>query len=389
MLQVLFHAWERRLASITKDRVVRPFDWGLDWVPVNGSRVAGPRSLVASHGRPSSTTDSAASPEPVVEVVPVHGSSLAPEQILHEWVSHVMADTDAFFTPEPTAEYQVSPAAADGERRLTFPSALRTPHPENNTVYCRLFPARGRAASGSRAAVLVLPQWNADPGAHVGLCRLLTMNGMTALRLSLPYHDQRMPPELTRADYIVSANVARTLQVCRQAVLDARRAIAWLAREGFDRIGILGSSLGSCLSLLTTAHEPLIRAQALNHISPYFADVVWRGLSTRHVREGLEGHVELDLLRQLWSPISPSWYLERVRDRATLLVYARYDLTFPVDLSRELVRQFRELRIPHEVAVMRCGHYSIGKAPFKFVDGYVLTKFLKKALLGQSQVASR
>ncbi len=182
--------------------------------------------------------------------------------------------------------------------------------------------------------MLVLPQWNADPGGHVGLCRLLAWSGMSALRLSLPYHDRRMPPELHRADYIVSANVARTVQVCRQAVLDARRAIAWLHRQGYDRIGILGTSLGSCLALLTTAHEPLIRAEALNHISPYFADVVWRGMSTRHVREGLDGHIELDLLRALWKPISPRWYLERLRDRQTLLVYARYDLTFPVDLSR-------------------------------------------------------
>src|SRR5258708_39622697 len=97
---------------------------------------------------------------------------------------------------------------------------------------------------------------------------------MSALRLSLPYHDERMPPELHRADYIVSANVARTVQVCRQAVLDARRAIAWLAAQGHDRIGILGTSLGSCLALLTTAHEPLIRAQALNHISQYSAQAV-------------------------------------------------------------------------------------------------------------------
>ena len=170
------------------------------------------------------------------------------------------------------------------------------------------------------------------------------------------------------------------MQVCRQAVLDARRAIAWLAAEGFDRIGILGTSLGSCLSLLTTAHEPLLKAQALNHISPHFADVVWRGLSTRHVREGLDGHIELDLLRALWKPISPRWYLERVRDRRTLLVYARYDLTFPVDLSEDLVREFRERGIPHELAVLRCGHYSSGKAPFKFVDGWMLMRFLRRAL---------
>ena len=287
-----------------------------------------------------------------------------------------MADSDSFFTPPPTDAYALSAPSADGDRLLTFPSAFDTPHPENNTVHCRYIRAKRR----SRAAVLVLPQWNADPGGHVGLCRLLAMNGLSALRLSLPYHDQRMPPELQRADYIVSANVGRTVQVCRQAVLDARRAVAWLAGEGYDRVGILGTSLGSCLSLLTTAHEPLIRAQALNHISPHFADVVWRGISTRHVRQGLDGHIDLDLLRSLWKPISPHWYLERLRDRQTLLVYAHYDLTFPPDLSRDLVQAFRDLRIPHEVAALRCGHYTTGKAPFKFVDGWILTRFLKKAL---------
>ena len=340
MLQAFFHAWERRLASATKDRVVRPFEWGLEWVPQNGYR-----------------------------------PGAAPQQVLADWVSHVMADTDAFFTPPPTSDYSLRGGL------LTFPSALTTPHDSNNTVYSRYFPAAGRrSAVVRRAAVLVLPQWNADPGGHVGLCQLLAWNGMSALRLSLPYHDQRMPPELHRADYIVSSNIARTVQICRQAVLDARRAIAWLAQQGYERIGILGTSLGSCLALLTTAHEPLVRAQALNHISPYFADVVWRGLSTRHVREGLDGHVDLDRLRELWKPISPRWYLDRLHDRRTLLVYALYDLTFPLDLSRHLVREFIEMGVPHRAVALRCGHYSTGKTPFKFVDGYVLTRFLKRAL---------
>jgi hypothetical protein len=365
MLQAIFHAWEHHLASVTKDRVVRPFEWGLDWIPENG-----------------------------------HVPGAAPANVMGDWVSGVMADTDAFFTPPPTDRYTLR-GADDGDV-LTFPSALVTPHETNNTVYCRYFPATVRLKPDAtrrtdgppeggrqgnhrpRAAVLVLPQWNADPGGHVGLCRLLAWSGLSALRLSLPYHDQRMPPELRRADYIVSANIARTVQVCRQAVLDARRAIAWLALQGYDRIGILGTSLGSCLSLLTTAHEPLIKAQALNHISPHFADVVWRGLSTRHVREGLDGHIDLNLLRTLWKPISPRWYLERLRDRRTLLVYARYDLTFPVDLSRDLVQAFGDLHVPHEVAVLPCGHYSTGKAPFKFWDGWILTRFLKRALLGSA-----
>jgi len=126
----------------------------------------------------------------------------------------------------------------------------------------------------------------------------------------------------------------------------------------------------------------MVRAEALNHISPYFADVVWRGLSTEHVRKGLDGHIDLEVLRTLWKPISPRWYLDRLRDRQTLLVYAKYDLTFPVDLSEDLVREFRMMNVPHDVTVLPCGHYSTGKSPFKYWDGWVLTRFLKKALSG-------
>jgi dienelactone hydrolase len=162
--------------------------------------------------------------------------------------------------------------------------------------------------------------------------------------------------------------------------MDARRAVKWLHKQGYDHIGILGTSLGSCLSLLTAAHEPLIRAQALNHISPYFADVVWRGLSTKHVKTGLDGHIDLDTLRRMWLPISPQVYLDRLKDKKTLLVYAKYDLTFPVDLSQDLVREFLARRIPHQVMVLPCGHYSTGLTPFKYLDGFVLARFLDRNL---------
>jgi hypothetical protein len=132
--------------------------------------------------------------------------------------------------------------------------------------------------------------------------------------------------------------------------------------------------------MLTAAHEPLIRAQALNHVSPWFADVVWRGLSTRHVRAGLDGHIDLDRLRSLWRPISPFEYLDRVGNRQSLLVYARYDLTFPVDLSRVLISEFARRGLPHRVFALPCGHYSTGSAPFKFLDGYALTRFLRQSL---------
>jgi hypothetical protein len=335
-LSPLFHSWERRIHAATPDRVVRPFEWGLDWI-----------------GGTNHCDDPAAA--------------------LDQFVETAMADTSAFYAvaPPPSAEL-------DTEGTLRFDSAFRTPHPENNVVHARYFPS---ADGRRRAAVVVLPQWNSNAEGHVGLSRLLARFGMSGLRLSLPYHDARMPAELTRADYIVSANMGRTLQVCRQAVLDARRAAMWLAARGYEKVGILGTSLGSCLSMLTAAHEPLIAAAALNHVSPYFADVVWSGLSTTHVRAGLDGHITLDSLRRLWLPISPQPFLERMRRTQTLMVYARYDLTFPVDLSLQLIRDYQALNLPIRVVGLPCGHYSTGVSPFKWMDGYVLTKFLREALI--------
>ncbi len=61
-------------------------------------------------------------------------------------------------------------------------------------------------------------------------------------------------------------------------------------------------------------------------------------------------------------------------------IYARYDLTFPVDLSRMLVSEFRRRGIDHELAVLPCGHYSTGVTPFKWFDGLTLCRFLARNL---------
>jgi len=330
----LFHGWERRLASVTTDRVVRPFEWGLDWL----------------------------------DLAPHPGE---PGPAMRAWAEAAARESDRFFHVAPAPAY-----AFDG-RRLTFDSAVTTPHPENNTVHARFFRARDQNA---KRAVVVLPQWNADTSGHAGLCELFARFGVSALRLSLPYHDERMPFELRRADYIVSSNVGRTVQVCRQAVLDARRAVQWLHAQGYERIGVMGTSLGSCLSMLTAAHEPLIRAAAFNHVSPWFADVVWNGLSTEHVREGLDGQITLDMLRDIWLPISPFPYMDRVRGRKLLVVYARYDLTFPLALSRRFIEEFKARGVEHELFVLPCGHYSTGKAPFSWMDGFALTRFFRRNL---------
>src|SRR5262245_54346705 len=131
MIARFFHAWERHLASISKDRVVRPFDWGLDWIAANGRSRNG-----------------------------------SPEAVLHGWADAALADSQKFFDlpGTPAYSFQESDGTGGMAGTLRFASAIETPHPENNTVVARYFPVSPRAST--RRAVLVLPQWNSDAQGH-------------------------------------------------------------------------------------------------------------------------------------------------------------------------------------------------------------------------------
>src|SRR5246127_4102263 len=308
-----------------------------------------------------------------------------PEKFFADYNQRIIADSDEFFSyrtptdfglerrevkvfstrevPDPRLEEKFR---GNYSEFLRFTSPVRTPHPENNRVNARWFPARGRRA------VVLLPHWNADAISYTGLCRVLNWLGIAVLRLSMPYHDIRMPAEIKRADYAVSANIGRTLDATRQGVIDVRCCLDWLQAQGYERLGILGTSLGSCYAFIAAAHDPRIQVAAFNHASTYFADVVWHGQSTRHIRQGLEPHIDLERLRGLWSAISPMSYFDQFArwPKKSLIIYAKYDLTFLPEFSRQVVSEFERRRLEHKAVALPCGHYSIGEAPFKYVDGW-------------------
>src|ERR1700752_4538828 len=148
--------------------------------------------------------------------------------------------------------------------------------------------------------------------------------GIAVLRLSMPHHDIRRPAEIYRADYAVSANIGRTLDAVRQGVADTRCCLDWLESQGYNRLGIVGTSLGSCYAFIAAAHDARIRVAAFNHASTYVADVVWHGQSTRHIRQGVEQHIDLEELRNAWLAISPMSYFNQFSrwPRKSLIVYA-------------------------------------------------------------------
>lgn len=367
------HDWEYRLTTRDTNRVVRPLEWGLEWTRawpcVNGNY-----ANAAQH----------------------------PELYMTELNRKIVSNSDEFFSYRTPSDFRLerlsnamfakrsendwnvpagdigphSKGNAQGRLCLRFTSPVETPHPVNNVATAQWFPAKGRKA------VIVMPQWNADGDSHNGLCRIFNFLGISALRMSMPYHDVRMPAELQRADYAVSSNIGRTIDATRQAVVDARCCIDWLESQGYTKIALMGTSLGSCYAFITAAHDARVAAAAYNHASTYFGDVVWTGQSTRHIRTGLENELTREQVRDLWLAVSPMSYFDQYeRDpRKSLVVYATYDLTFLPEFSTKVVAEFKRRKLDFKVSILPCGHYTTGETPYKFLDAFYLSRFLASAL---------
>lgn len=325
---------ERRLTLCDTNRQIFPFEWGLEWL--DGS-----------------------------------DKDEDPLTCLKGYAEKSLQESPTFFRPPPIRNWRLQNGL------LTFSTPTLTSYPGNNTVYCRVFPA-----PNSRKAVIVLPQWNSDARSHIVLCRILQTFGVTAARLTLPYHEQRLPPGLKRADYLVSPNIGRTLHATRQAVLEVRQLADWLWQQGYRRIAVMGTSLGSCVAFLAFAHDPLICTGVFNHISSFFADVVWTGLSTRYVRWGLQRHISLEDLRHCWSPISPWHFIRRLKERPRphLLISAAYDLSFLPALSDKVFEEYHAQRVPLQSVRLPCGHYTTATFPFNCLDGWHICRHLVGAL---------
>lgn len=388
------YRWETKLTTRDENRIVRPLEWGFEWIEgFLREHHLGTAELQMAAGADVATCEAAMTR--INQLLIRHSDQFfgyrRPTDFRLEERFPQLFPTNV--RPETMAQdAALRRKAENGEisrvQFLRFTSPERTPYPENDLVNARWFPAAPhKDPKRPKQAIVILPQWNADAFSHNALAGIFNRMGISALRLSKPYHDIRRPTELERSDYAVSANVGRTLSACRQAVVDIRCCLDWLEEQGYEHFGVLGTSLGSCYAFLASAHDKRLRVNAFNHASTSFGDVVWAGQSTRHIREGLQNAgLTQERLRALWAAVSPLNYYEKFvgpaaagPDKKVLLVYADYDLTFPREYSLQVVDAFRRHGVNFEPRVLPCGHYTTGETPYKYIDGWYMGSFVYRA----------
>jgi dienelactone hydrolase len=246
---------------------------------------------------------------------------------------------------------------------VRFPSPVETPHPANNTVHAEYFrPLR----EGKHPGVVMLHILGGDFDLSRLFCRQLAHHGVAAMFVVLPYYGPRREPGSPVR--MVSADPRETVAGMRQAILDVRRAAAWLAARSeieAGELGVCGISLGGITGALAMAVEPRFSKACLLLAGGDLAQVSWDRPELARVRRAwlAQGRTK-DEFFAIAGQIDPVRYGGRINGRKVLMLNAEHDEVIPRTCTESLWRAFGE----PEIVWFECGHYSAIRYLFDSLD---------------------
>jgi dienelactone hydrolase len=236
---------------------------------------------------------------------------------------------------------------------LQFPSPVKSPCPENNTVFAEYYRPKG---SGPFPAAIVLDITGGDQSLSRTIASQLAQHQVAALFVQMAYYGPRRPAGSKLR--LLSTDFPRTVEAISQTVLDVRRAAAWLeARPEIDigRIGIHGTSLGSMIGALAAEMEPRLRRVSIalgggGLVEAYYNHP--RAATYRKMWEALGGSKEQVI--RLFAPVDPITCAARLKDRRVLMIGAKHDQVVPPRATEALWTAAGKPRI----IWYDCNHYS-------------------------------
>ena len=247
---------------------------------------------------------------------------------------------ERFCLEQHTFPFQAEFARASGPVRIyrvRFPSPVTTAIAVNNTVHGEYYRPEG---PGPFPACVVLHILGGEFPLSQMTANSLARKGVAALFIKMPYYGERRAKDSPRR--MISRDADETVEAMTQAVLDVRRAAAWLAaRPEVDQqqLGITGISLGGIMSALSAAAEPRFHKVAIYLGGGHLAQAIWEldhEQAAEFRQRWLTAGGTRDSFIEKIAPVDPATYAHLLKGRQVLMVAARHDEVIPTKCTLAL-----------------------------------------------------
>jgi dienelactone hydrolase len=218
---------------------------------------------------------------------------------------------------------------------LTFPSPVTSGVPANDTVYAEYYVPHD--ATGKLPAAIVLDILDGQQVVARGQALWLAQNGAAALVVYMAHYGPRRPPGSKVR--LLSANVERTMDGIRQTVLDCRCTAAWLAARPEidpDRIGLVGTSLGSLVGGVAAAAEPRVKNVCLLLGGGGLVDAFYDHPRAKPYADLIALVGGKDTMKRLIAPVDPLTFAPQLKGKNLLMIAASRDDVVPPAAARTL-----------------------------------------------------
>ncbi|KQU86272.1 hypothetical protein ASD12_30870 [Mesorhizobium sp. Root102] len=256
---------------------------------------------------------------------------------------------------------------------VIFQSDISTEDQANNTFECVV------TDSGLKQhALVVFHHWYAR-SRYPAFSKYFAGKGITIIEATLPYHFGRSSNDYSE-EKLFNANLGRTVQSMRQAVLDGRKIVRWLYSQGYQKISVVGMCLGGTVAGLVAAQEEKVD-KAVLMVSPGSpADLVWTAETMTALRGRIEPSMSLEGLRTAWGLIDLEKHLFGLtRPHLDLMfLLGRDDTVARPGASERVIEFLAKCNLPPEVVRLNCGHSSIGMFPYNLIAARKVLRFLKE-----------
>lgn len=246
-------------------------------------------------------------------------------------------------------EYQGEDLPAEGTFHCASP--IQSGVDENDHIHFDFWP--GPRGWGSPVMFMLHGVMSVSDVGYRMWARKLNEFGWSAIFFHLPYHYGRTPRGALSGEMALTANLIRTSEGIRQAVVELRWVIRELKKKGVPHIGLWGTSYGGWIASLLAVLESSVSTAWLLEPIVDIDWAIWESPATRTLQKQLARRgIARDLVRRHIPLVCPSFHQPKLDPGKIQLMGGTFDRIAPPSSIQSLQKTWKG----SHYAELRQGH---------------------------------